>query len=99
MCALSSISTFQRYGPSLQGRCTTPCMALLQCLMSLVQSLEAFYQESGRAGRDGELAHSILFYSISDRDFLTWLVQKEQGRQSKKRKISISGKMQERGLS
>eukprot|EP00891_Asterochloris_glomerata_P002351 jgi/Astpho2/2351/gw1.00044.127.1_t len=62
--------------------------------LNLPKSLEAFYQESGRAGRDGELAHSILFYSISDRDFLTWLVQKEHGRQSKKRKLGTSGEMQ-----
>lgn len=29
---------------------------------SLSKSLENFYQESGRAGRDGKLAHSILFF-------------------------------------
>ncbi|MGF1541205.1 MAG: DNA helicase RecQ [Pleurocapsa sp.] len=32
----------------------------------LPRSLESFYQESGRAGRDGELAKSILFFSLGD---------------------------------
>ena len=33
----------------------------------LPSSLEALVQESGRAGRDGKLAHSIVLYQPSDR--------------------------------
>jgi ATP-dependent DNA helicase RecQ len=44
----------------------------------LPASLEAYYQEAGRAGRDGEPAHCLLLYTTSDRATLTSRMRRDR---------------------
>ena len=45
---------------------------------SIPKSVEAFYQESGRAGRDGEPSYSYLFYAYTDAGRLKRLMQMDR---------------------
>ncbi|XP_028135516.1 recQ-like DNA helicase blm-1 [Diabrotica virgifera virgifera] len=52
---------------------------------SIPKSVEAFYQESGRAGRDGDLSYSYLFYSYTDVIRLQRIMGRERNSSAKAR--------------
>ncbi len=46
--------------------------------VNLPKTLEAFYQESGRAGRDGKKSDSVLYYAERDSRLLKFLVRQDK---------------------
>lgn len=53
---------------------------------SLPQSIEGYYQETGRAGRDGDHSHCILFYNYRDKTTIDFMIDKGEGSYEQKRR-------------
>jgi RecQ family ATP-dependent DNA helicase len=53
----------------------------------LPKTVEGFYQESGRAGRDGLASYSLLYYSQSDASFFKYLIQQRKDKDKNDKSI------------
>ena len=60
------------------------------------KSFEAFYQEVGRAGRDGRAAVGVVFYGREERDRVAWRLSGDQNGHQNRKQIAaaVDGKQQ-----
>ncbi len=50
----------------------------------LPKNIEGYYQETGRSGRDGEVAQCILFFSYGDKKSIEYLIDQKDDEQEKR---------------
>ncbi|ORX66238.1 ATP-dependent DNA helicase [Anaeromyces robustus] len=54
---------------------------------SLPKSMEGYYQETGRAGRDGKNSHCVLFFSYGDKKTLDHMIDMSEGSYAQKERL------------
>ncbi|MCW1969383.1 MAG: RecQ family ATP-dependent DNA helicase [Anaerolineae bacterium] len=67
---------------------------------NLPGTIEAYYQEAGRAGRDGKLAQCMLLYAPQDRNLQEWFIENDAPSQNELSNLyqAIATRVQEDGV-